>query len=91
MQCVPADPDAAAAKTSTLFDALFELHLKTREWLVGDSATQADLVCYSYVARVTEGGFDFEAYPAFCAWLARMEALEGFAPMVHAADLFAKS
>ncbi len=88
---VPADPDVAATKTTILFDALFEPHLKTREWLVGESATLADLACYSYIARVTEGGFDLEAYPAICAWLARVEALEGFAPMVHAADLFAKS
>lgn len=88
---VPADPDTAAAKTTTLFDALFEPHLENREWLVGESATLADLACYSYIARVTEGGFSLEAYPAICAWLARVEALDGFAPMVHAAELFAKS
>lgn len=86
---IPADADAAKVKTTALFDALFEPHLKNRTWLVGDSATLADLACYSYIARVTEGDFSLDAYPAISAWLARVEALDNIAPMVNAAEFFA--
>lgn len=85
----PADEATAAAKTHALFSALFEPHLTGRDWLVGDDATAADLACYSYIARVTEGGFDLSAYPAITAWLARVEAIEGFPPMVRIEDLMA--
>lgn len=87
----PADADVANAKTTALFDTLFEPHLKGRDWLVGYSATLADLACYSYIARVTEGGYNLAAYPAITVWLARVENLDDFTPMVHAADLFAKA
>lgn len=86
---MPADRDAAVAKTEALFGNLFEPHLKDRSWLVGDGPTLADLACYSYIARVTEGDFSLEPYPAIRAWLERIEQIDGFAPMVHAADLMA--
>lgn len=78
---MPGDAEEAKAKTATLFDALFEPHLQNNTWLVGDSATIADLACYSYVARVTEGDFSLEKYPAIRGWLERIEALENFPPM----------
>lgn len=84
----PADAQAAKAKTQALFDALFEPHLSKRTWLVGNSASLADLACYSYVARVTEGDFSLHDYPAICAWLTRVEALDNIAPMVNAAEFF---
>ena len=75
------------AKTKTLMDDLMEPHLGNREWLVGDRATIADLACYSYIARVGEGEFSLEPYPAVRAWLARVEGLDNFPPMAIAADL----
>ncbi|MEM9279709.1 MAG: glutathione binding-like protein, partial [Pseudomonadota bacterium] len=88
---MPGDAEAAAAKTTALFDVLFEPHLKDREWLVGESATIADIACYSYVARVTEGDFSLENYPAISAWLNRIESLPNFPQMVHAHEFMAGS
>ncbi|MBY8977995.1 glutathione S-transferase family protein [Rhodobacteraceae bacterium NNCM2] len=86
-----ADPATVAARTSALFDTLFEPHLTGRDWLVGDTATAADIACYSYIARVTEGGFDLAPYPAINVWLARVEGLEGFPPMTKVEELMAAS
>lgn len=86
---VPADLETATAKTDALFKSLFEPHLSKNDWLVGDSATAADVACYAYVARVTEGGYDLSAYPAICAWIARVEAIEGLPNMVRIEDLMA--
>lgn len=86
---MPADAQAVTAKTDALFTDLFEPHLTGRDWLVGDHATLADIACYSYIARVTDGDYSLEAYPAITAWLARVEGIKGFAPMVVGADFFA--
>ncbi len=85
----PADLETAKAKTDTLLTDLFEPHLTGRDWLVGEHATLADLACYSYIARVTDGDYSLDAYPAITAWIARVEAIDGFAPMVVGADFFA--
>ncbi|WP_390911076.1 glutathione S-transferase N-terminal domain-containing protein [Pseudosulfitobacter sp. SM2401] len=89
MFAMPADLNAAKAKTDDLFDALFEPHLKDRQWLAGDHATIADIACYSYIARVTDGEYSLDAYPAIRAWLTRVEDLDGFAPFVVGADFLA--
>lgn len=83
----PMDYDAAKAKTDALFGELFEPHLKGNDWLSGGKPSIADLACYSYIARVTEGDYDLSAYPGIQAWLSRVEGIEGFAPMAHATDL----
>jgi glutathione S-transferase len=49
---------------------------------VGSAATLADVACYAYVARAPEGDISLEPYPALRAWLARIEALPGFVPML---------
>jgi glutathione S-transferase len=56
-------------------------HLKDRAFLVGDTATIADIALYSYTAHAPEGGVALEPYPQVRAWLARIEALPGFVPM----------
>ena len=81
------DYDAALTVTKWIFGDLFEPHLSQNKWLVGEKPTLADLACYSYIARVTEGDFDLSDYPSIQAWLARVEKIDGFTPMVHAADL----
>ena len=86
---VPADEAVAIEKTKALFDTLFEPHLKDQAWLVGDTPSIADLACYSYIARVGEGNFSLEDYPAISAWLRRVEAINNVPPMVYAADVFA--
>lgn len=49
-------------------------------FLVGESATLADIAGYSYVAAAPEGNVDLSAYPNVRAWLTRIEALPGFVP-----------
>lgn len=86
---MPCDEEAVKAKTTDLFDALFEPHLKSNNWLVNATPTVADLACYSYVARVVEGDFSLDAYPAISGWLKRVEGIDKFPAMVWAADLMA--
>ena len=45
--------------------------------------TLADVANYTYVAHAPEGNVSLEAYPAVRAWLARIEALPGFLPLVR--------
>jgi glutathione S-transferase len=61
---------------------MLEPELTARDYLVGSAATLADVACYTYVARAPEGDISLEPYPALRAWLARIEALPGFVPML---------
>ena len=58
-------------------------HLEGRDWLVGHRPTIADLACYPYIALAPEGDIRLEDYPAVNAWIARIEALPGYVPMVE--------
>jgi glutathione S-transferase len=60
--------------------ALMEARLAGRLWLALDEPTIADISLYSYTARAPEGNVDLAPYPNVRAWLARVEALPGFAP-----------
>jgi len=73
------DTQAVAARLLAFMDG----HLETRDWLVGERATIADLACYAYVARAPEGRVPLDPYPAVRRWLERVEALPGFPPMPH--------
>lgn len=59
--------------------------LGARDFLVGSTATLADVAGYSYIAAAPEGNVDLSAYPAVRAWLARIEALPGFVPFTKSA------
>jgi glutathione S-transferase len=61
--------------------AFMETHLDGRDWLVGKHPTIADLACYPYIAVADEGGLSLDMYPRLGAWIARVEAIPGFAPM----------
>lgn len=74
---LPGDYDATVAMSVKLFN-LMETYLSGRTWLVGDSATLADVACYSYVAVANEGGLDLSPYPNINAWLASVQNLDGF-------------
>jgi glutathione S-transferase len=56
--------------------------LQGRDWLVGSRPTIADVAAYTYIAHAPEGNVALDAYPSIRAWLARIEALPGFVPMV---------
>ena len=76
------NPDEVIARAHALL-AKLETELASRDWLVGDHPTIADVAIYSYVARAPEGNVDLSAYPSVNAFLRRIEALPGFVPFVH--------
>jgi glutathione S-transferase len=59
---------------------VMEAQLAARRFLVGNSATLADIAGYSYISAAPEGNVDLAAYANVRAWLARVEALPGFVP-----------
>ncbi len=78
---LPASPADAIARAHALFKVM-ELQLGQSAFLAGSTVTLADIANYSYVAHAPEGNVSLEGYPALRAWLARMEALPRFVPMV---------
>ncbi len=58
--------------------AVLDRFLDGREFLVGPRYTVADLALYAYTHVAHEAGIDMAAYPAVGAWLARVEATDGF-------------
>ena len=78
---LPTDPKDAVARSEALF-GLMEAELERTPFLVGERATLADVAHYAYVARAPEGLVSLQPWPAIRAWLARIEALPGFVPML---------
>lgn len=76
----PLDVDFAAATAAKAMQKL-EHGLESRDWLVGDRPTIADVAAYSYTAHAPEGNVSLDPYPNVRAWIARFEALDGFEPM----------
>jgi glutathione S-transferase len=75
-----ADDPAIVARLALGREALglLEAHLATRDWLVGTAPSIADLSVYAYAHLAEDAGISLEPYPAFRAWVARIEALPGF-------------
>ncbi|MFN7003171.1 MAG: glutathione S-transferase family protein [Roseinatronobacter sp.] len=58
---------------------IMEDHLATRDWLVGDAPSLADICLHAYTHTAdTLGGFDLAPFPALRGWLKRMAALPGY-------------
>jgi glutathione S-transferase len=45
--------------------AVVNQHLKTRHWLVGESATIADIACYPYIALAHQGNIELDHIQMF--------------------------
>lgn len=73
-------PSRRAAGDAAL--ALMNQHLAGRDWFVGAAVSLADIALFAYTHVASEGGFDLGAYPAITAWLARMEAVPRFVPLL---------
>lgn len=80
----PDSPDDAMARAHALFKVM-DQQLATSRFLAGERATLADIANYSYVAHAPEGNVSLDGYPHVRAWLARVEALPRFVPMVKSA------
>lgn len=78
------NPDEVMARAHALF-AVMEHVLRSQRFLVGDQATLADVANYAYVARAPEGKISLDPFPNIRDWLARIESLPGFVPMVRSA------
>ena len=54
-------------------------HLSTRDWLLGNNASLADICLYAYTHTAeTRGGFDLTPFPALRGWIGRVAALPGY-------------
>jgi len=60
---------------------VMEEHLATRDYLVGDRISLADIALFAYTHLAEEAGFGLEDFPAIQTWLARIEAQDRFVPM----------
>lgn len=76
-------PDTAACERAQQLLSVVEAELVERDFLLGSTATLADVAMYTYTAHVPEGGVSLEPYPSTRAWLGRIEALTGFVPMAR--------
>jgi glutathione S-transferase len=76
------DFDHARAKAiaGRLFTTLDRV-LADRTFLVNERPTIADVALYSYIAHAPEGGVALTPHAHIVAWLRRVEAMPGFAPM----------
>ncbi|SPF75517.1 Disulfide-bond oxidoreductase YfcG [Aliiroseovarius pelagivivens] len=55
-----------------------EAELSTRDWLVGDQLTIADISCCGYLFYPEPFGFDRAEWPAIDAWLTRISETPGW-------------
>lgn len=58
--------------------AVLDAHLAGRDWIVGDSVTNADLSCCGYLYYPEPFGFDRSAWPNIDAWLTRLSEQPGW-------------
>lgn len=57
---------------------LMENHLKTRNFLVAERYTIADIALFAYTHVADEGGFDLTQFPAIQAWIERVKLQPGY-------------
>lgn len=73
------DADEVIARSHAIL-AHIDDALRDRDWITAAQPTIADVALYSYLARAPEGNVDLAGYAQVRRWLARVEALPGFAP-----------
>ncbi len=59
--------------------ATLENRLQNNDWLALGRPTIADVACFPYVETAPEAQLPLEPYPGIVAWLARCEAMPGWA------------
>lgn len=76
-----ATPDRMADLLERGHDLLqiMENHLATRDWLVGNDPTLADICLFAYTHTAdSRGGFDMARFGAINAWIDRITQLDGY-------------
>ena len=76
------DPTEVIKRSHALLGVM-ETELQSQAFLAADRPTLADIANYTYVAHAPEGNVSLAEYPQVRAWLARIEALPGFVPLVR--------
>jgi glutathione S-transferase len=74
------DHENAKQTAYKLLDTM-DQHLAQRDWLVGESATIADIANFTYIEHAPEGDVSLENYPNINKWLDNVRSLKGFVPM----------
>ncbi|WP_445366667.1 glutathione S-transferase family protein [Methylomonas sp. BW4-1] len=72
---------AVAGQTADKVLGIIDRHLQSRDWLVGDSISIADIAVYPYLALAPEGGIVIGAYANIVAWFQRIRAVPGYVTM----------
>ena len=75
---------AQALQLSERLLANLQRDLADKAFALGDAPTIADVSAYAYIALAQAGGVPFERWPNVRAWLARIEALPRFVPLLGA-------
>ena len=75
------NPEEMLVRAKGLLAVMKQVLAKT-PFLTGVTPTIADIANYSYVFTAPEGNVSLADYPQVRGWLARIEALPGFVPMV---------
>jgi glutathione S-transferase len=60
---------------------VMDRHFSAHDWLVGSSATLADVALYAYTHLAEAGGFRLADHAHVCAWLDRVAELPGYVTM----------
>ena len=68
--------DPARLETGRNALAVLDAHLATRDWLVGEAPSIADVGVFAYASRAPEAGLEHP--PHVAGWLDRVRALPGF-------------
>ncbi|MBM4206786.1 MAG: glutathione S-transferase family protein [Gammaproteobacteria bacterium] len=72
---------ATAQQTAGKVLGIIDRHLQSKDWLVGDHVSIADVAVYPYLALAPEGGLDIALYANIIAWFQRIRALPGYVAM----------
>ncbi|WP_170435139.1 glutathione S-transferase family protein [Ruegeria arenilitoris] len=74
------NPDVIAFNQGRMKAAyqVLNAHLEGRDWIVGDSVTNADLSCGGYLYYPEPFGFDRAEWPHIDAWLTRLSEQPGW-------------
>ena len=73
----PALIDARVALGRSSLD-LLDVHVRDREFVVGDAPSIADLSLFAYTHVAPDAGIDLNGWPAVQSWISRIEALPRF-------------
>jgi len=57
---------------------ILDAHLVGRDWIVGDSITNADFSCCGYLFYDEPFGFDRADWPNIDRWLSNIQGLDGW-------------